>query len=340
MTQITANKTLGKSGIKVSPIGFGGATLADLNEKLHDKNCYDVLEKSFMSGINYFDTAPYYGYGLSEHRLGNFLKNIDRDKFILSTKVGRYMTPADPNTIDRLIFKSSLDFSPTVDYSYDGVMRSFEQSLFRLGLSAIDICLIHDVDEWTHGDKVEKKFKEAMDGAYKALEKMRSEKVIKAIGVGVNQVEWCAKFAESGDFDCMILAGRYTLLEQGGLNTFFPLATKKNIGIILAGVFNSGILVKGVGESSTYDYGKIPPHIIEKYNSIKKVCDDYEVPIAAAAIQFCAAHDAVNTLLLGMDYPEQIDENLNLFNYEIPKDFWKKLLEKNLIDPASPIPGQ
>ena len=108
-------------------------------------------------GINYFDTAPYYGYGLSEHRLGNFLKNIDRDKFILSTKVGRYMTPADPNTIDRLIFKSSLDFSPTVDYSYDGVMRSFEQSLFRLGLSAIDICLIHDVDEWTHGDKVEKK---------------------------------------------------------------------------------------------------------------------------------------------------------------------------------------
>ena len=332
------NKTLGKSDIKISPIGFGGATLADLNTKLNDIECYKTLEKAFNSGINYFDTAPLYGYGLSEHRLGNFLKTLNRDQFILSTKVGRYMTPADPDKIDRLIFKSTLDFSPNFDYSYDGVMRSFEQSLFRLGLSKIDICLIHDVDGVTHKEEVENRFKEAMNGAYKALEKLKSEKVIKAIGVGLNESYWCKKFAESGDFDCMILAGRYTLLEQGGLTEFLPLAKKKNIGIILAGVFNSGVLIKGVTKDSTYDYAKIPNHIIEKYNAINEVCNDFNVPIAAAAIQFSNAHSAVSTLLLGMDYPEQVQENLNLFNFKIEKEFWLTLLEKKLIDPESPIP--
>ena len=332
------NKTLGKSDIKISPIGFGGATLADLNTKLDDIECYKTLEKAFNSGINYFDTAPLYGYGLSEHRLGNFLKTLNRDQFILSTKVGRYMTPADPDKIDRLIFKSTLDFSPNFDYSYDGVMRSFEQSLFRLGLSKIDICLIHDVDGVTHKEEVENRFKEAMNGAYKALEKLKSEKVIKAIGVGLNESYWCKKFAESGDFDCMILAGRYTLLEQGGLTEFLPLAKKKNIGIILAGVFNSGVLIKGVTKDSTYDYAKIPNHIIEKYNAINEVCNDFNVPIAAAAIQFSNAHSAVSTLLLGMDYPEQVQENLNLFNFKIEKEFWLTLLEKKLIDPESPIP--
>ncbi len=332
------NKTLGKSGIKISPIGFGGATLADLNTKLNDIECYKTLEKAFNSGINYFDTAPLYGYGLSEHRLGNFLKTLNRDQFILSTKVGRYMTPADPDKIDRLIFKSTLDFSPNFDYSYDGVMRSFEQSLFRLGLSKIDICLIHDVDGVTHKEEVDNRFKEAMNGAYKALEKLKSEKVIKAIGVGLNESYWCKKFAESGDFDCMILAGRYTLLEQGGLTEFLPLAKKKNIGIILAGVFNSGVLIKGVTKDSTYDYAKIPNHIIEKYNAINEVCNDFNVPIAAAAIQFSNAHSAVSTLLLGMDYPEQVQENLNLFNFKIEKEFWLTLLEKKLIDPESPIP--
>ena len=220
-------KKLGKTGIEVSAIGFGGATLGDLNEKLEDKICYETLQKARMNDINFFDTSPFYGYGLSEHRLGNYLKSIKRDDFILCTKVGRYMTPEDPDKIDRGLFKGGLNFSPNIDYSYDGVMRSFEQSLFRLGLSKIDICLIHDVDKWTHGEDVEIHFKEAMNGAYIALEKLRSEKVIKAIGVGLNEPEMCSRFAEAGDFDCMILAGRYTLLEQGALDDFFPLAEKK-----------------------------------------------------------------------------------------------------------------
>ena len=330
---------LGKTGIEVSVIGFGGAPSGDLFENLDDQVCYDTLKNSHKNGINFFDTSPYYGYGLSEHRIGNYLKSIRRKDFTLCTKVGRYMTPDDSNKINRGSFKGGLNFSPNLDYSYDGVMKSFEQSLLRLGLSEIDICLIHDVDKWTHGDEVEKHFKEAMNGAYKALDKLKNEKVIKAIGVRLNESDMCVRFAEAGDFDCMILAGRYTLLEQEPLDVFFPLALKKNIGIILAGVFNSGILIKGVGNNSTYDYKKIPDDIAKKYFAIDKICKEFAIPIGAAALQFCNAHSVVSTMILGMDQPSQINKNIDLFNYKIDKEFWYKLIKEKLIDSRSPIPN-
>jgi len=329
---------LGKTGIEVSVIGFGGAPLGDLFENLDDQVCYDTLKNSHKNGINFFDTSPFYGFGLSEHRIGNYLKSIRRKDFVLCTKVGRYMSPEDPKKINRGVFKGGLNFIPNLDYSYDGVMKSFEQSLLRLGLSEIDICLIHDVDKWTHGDKVEMYFKEAMNGAYKALEKLRSEKVIKGIGVGLNESDMCSRFAEAGDFDCMVLAGRYTLLEQGALDVFFPIAKKKNIGIILAGVFNSGILIKGVRNHSTYDYKKIPKYIAKKYFQIDKICKEYSVPVAAAALQFCNAHEVVSTMILGMDHPNQVKENIDLLNYKINKEFWYKLIENNLINPKSSVP--
>ncbi len=330
---------LGKTNIGVSAIGFGGAPIGDLFEKLDEQVCYDTLKISHKNDINFFDTSPLYGYGLSEHRIGNYLKSINRDDFVLCTKVGRYLIPDKSEKIYRGVFKGGLNFSPIFDYSYDGVMRSFEQSLFRLGLSQIDICLIHDVDKWTHGSDVELRFKEAMDGAYKALEKLRSEKVIKGIGVGLNESDMCARFAEAGDFDCMILAGRYTLLEQGALDLFFPIAKKKNIGVILAGVFNSGILIKGAGDQSTYDYQKIPEHIAEKYFQIDKICKEYNVPVGAAALQFCNTHEVVSTMILGMDHPNQVKENIDLLNYKINKEFWCKLIKENLIDSKSPIPN-
>ena len=249
------------------------------------------------------------------------------------------MTPDDPAKINRGVFKGGLNFSPIFDYSYDGVMKSFEQSLLRLGLSEIDICLIHDVDRFTHGDKVEHYFKLAMEGAYKALNELKDQKVIQAIGVGVNEAEMCAKFAEEGEFDCMVLAGRYTLLEQGALDSFFPIAEKKNIGIILAGVFNSGILVKGVNENSTYDYDKIPDKIKSKYFEIDKICKEFNVPIAAAALQFCNANDLISTMILGMDRPTQVSQNIDFLNIKIEKEFWNKLKDNNLIDERSPTPN-
>ena len=333
-----SQKKLGKSNITVSSIGFGGAEIGDLYENLKDDLCNEILKSSYQSGINLYDTSPFYGYGLSETRLGNYLSSVDRNNFILSTKVGRYLTPENPNKIERGIWKGGLNYVPNFDYTYDGVMKSFDQSLSRLKLSKIDVCLIHDVDTWTHGEEMEKNFKIAMEGAYVALSELKSQKVISAIGVGVNETEMCTRFAKAGDFDCMILAGRYTLLEQGGLNDFFPLAIEKNIGVILAGVFNSGILAKGVSPNSTYDYAKIPDHVAEKYFKIEKVCKEFNVPVAAAALQFCNANEAVSTMILGMDRVEQINQNINLLNFKIDSEFWVELKKNKLIDSLSTTP--
>ena len=331
-------RTLGLTGIKCSAIGFGGAPMGDLFEKLNEQDCFDTLQKSHEYGVNIFDTSPLYGYGLSEHRLGNFLKSVEREDFTISTKVGRYLIPDKPEKINRGIFRGGLDFSPRLDYSYDGVMRSFEQSLMRLGLSQIDICLIHDVDKFNHGDQTDYYFSIAIDGAYKALRELKDNGVIKAIGVGVNESDMCTRFAEAADFDCMVLAGRYTLLEQGALNDFFPVAEKKNIGIILAGIFNSGVLVKGISTEATYDYGKIPVPIKEKYLAIKKICIEFQIPIAAAALQFSYANPLISTMILGMDKPDHVKQNHELLNFSIDKEFWQTLKESRLLDPRSVTP--
>ena len=216
-------------------------------------------------------------------------------------------------------------------------MRAFEQSFLRLAVSKIDICLIHDVDRFTHGNEVDRYFKEAMNGAYKALIKLREEKVIKAIGVGVNESDMCARFANAGDFDCMVLAGRYSLLDhKSALDDFFPIAKKNNIGIILAGVFNSGILAKGIGENVTYNYDKIPENIKIMYNKILKICDKYHVPIPAAALQFSYANTLISSMILGMDRSEQVNQNIYNLEYQIPSDLWKDLIEENIIDERCP----
>ena len=332
-------RKLGNTNIHLSSLGFGAAPIGDLFENLDERSCYNILENAFNSNFNLFDTSPFYGNGLSEHRTGNFLKTVDEESYFLSTKVGRYLTPEKNQNIDRGAWAGGLNFKLNLDYSYDGAMRSFEQSLLRLAVSKIDICLIHDVDKFTFGNEVDYYFKLAMNGAYKAIQKLKEEKVIKAIGVGLNDADICAKFAYEGDFDCMVLAGRYTLLEhESALNTFFPIVDKKNIGIILAGVFNSGILAKGIGDNVTYNYDKIPNHIREKYIIISEVCDRYNVPVPAVALQFSYANKLISSMILGMDRLEQIKQNISFFNHSIPDDLWKELIDKKIIDERCPIP--
>ena len=188
-------RKLGNTNIHLSSLGFGAAPIGDLFENLDERSCYDILENAFNSNFNLFDTSPFYGNGLSEHRTGNFLKTVDEESYFLSTKVGRYLTPEKNQNIDRGAWAGGLNFKLNLDYSYDGVMRSFEQSLLRLAVSKIDICLIHDVDKFTFGNEVDYYFKLAMNGAYKAIQKLKEEKVIKAIGVGLNDADICAKFA-------------------------------------------------------------------------------------------------------------------------------------------------
>jgi len=331
-------RKLGNTDIHLSAIGFGGAPIGNLFEKLEDPNCYKILENCYYSRINLYDTSPFYGYGLSEHRLGSFLKTLDPDTFYLSTKVGRYLTPDKEENIDRRKWAGGLNFRPNVDYSYDGVMRSFDQSLHRLAATEIDICLIHDVDKYTYGDQVDHYFRIAMNGAYKAITKLKEEKVIKAIGVGVNNSDICKRFAEEGDFDCLILAGRYTLLDQSALNDCLPIAEEKNIGIILAGVFNSGILAKGIADHITYFYDKIPEDIKMKYNKISKICEKYKIPVSTAAIQFCYANKQISSMIIGMDRIEQIEDNISKLNVNIPNDLWAELKNAKIIDERCVLP--
>ena len=324
-------RKLGNSDITLTSIGFGGAPLGNLFEELNENDCFDIVKKSYEMNINLFDTSPFYGYGLSEHRIGNFLKTIDPKSYYLSTKVGRYLTP-QRNYYKDGKFKGQINFIPHIDYTYDGVMRSFDQSIHRLAISEIDICLIHDVDRYTFGNDLDHYFKIAMNGAYKALNGLKEQKVIKAIGVGLNDADICTKFANEGDFDCMLLAGRYTLLDQTALDEFFPIAKKNNIGIILGGVFNSGILAKGIGDQVTYRYDKIPSDIKEKYKSISKICLKYDVPVPAAALQFSYSNKLISSMILGIDKIEQIQQNLENFNYHIPKELWNDLIKEKLLD--------
>lgn len=325
------------AGLQVTALGFGGAPLGDLYERLDENVAQATVAAALSAGINLVDTSPYYGHGLSEHRIGAALRTVPRDSVILSTKVGRWMDPARPGT-EGSTFVGGLPHSAVIDYSYDGAMRSFEQSLLRLGTDRIDILLIHDVDVWTHGDRMEQRFKEAMEGAYRALDTLRSSGAVKAIGIGVNETEMCERFARAGDFDVMLLAGRYTLLEQGALDGFLPLAVEKKIAIILAGVFNSGILATGAKAGAHYNYRAATPEIIERVARIEAVCRAHGVLLPQAALAFAGAHPAVASVVLGAITPEQVRQNLDLFSLPTPAQLWSDLKAEGLLPAHAPVP--
>jgi len=325
------------AGLVPSLIGFGGAPLGDLYGHLDEVTAQDTVRAALAAGINLVDTSPLYGHGLSEHRIGAALRSVPRESVIVSTKVGRWMQAGKPKR-DGSGYAGGLPHPAVIDYSYDGAMRSFEQSLLRLGTDHIDILLIHDVDVWTHGDKMEQRFAEAMDGAYRALEKLRSSGAVKAIGVGVNEAEMCVRFARTGDFDVMMLAGRYSLLEQGALPEFLPLALEKKIAVMLAGVFNSGILATGAGAGAFYNYKPAPPEVLARVARIEAVCASHDVALPQAALAFCAAHPAVATIVLGAVTPHEVARNLDLVARPVPAALWSDLKAEGLLAAEAPVP--
>jgi D-threo-aldose 1-dehydrogenase len=333
-------RKLGQAQLEVTQLGFGGAPLGDLYAKLPESEALATVRTAYSEGIRLFDTSPFYGYGLSEHRFGHVLRQYPRDSFVLSTKVGRSLVPQAPSRIDRGLWRNPLPFEPVYDYSYDGVMRQVEDSLQRLATHRIDILLIHDVDVWTHGTRAEteKRFSQAMSGAYRALDELRSQGVVKAIGCGLNEWEMCQRFASSGDFDCFLLAGRYTLLEQSALDEFLPLCVEKNIGILLGGPYNSGILATGALEGAFYNYKKAPPEIRSKVKRIERVCASYNVPLAAAALQFPLAHPAVASIIPGAVKPSEVKQNISMMSIDIPPSLWQELKQEGLLHQAAPTP--
>jgi D-threo-aldose 1-dehydrogenase len=332
-------RRLGSSDIELSVLGFGGAPLGDLYTRLDDGDAIATVAAAHQAGITLFDTSPHYGHGLSEHRFGTALRRVPREKFVLSTKVGRWMDPRRPRAGESR-FVGGFPHRGVFDYSRDGALRAFEQSLIRLGLDRIDVLLIHDVDVWTHGaDAIEARFREAMAGAYRALAELREQGVVKAIGIGVNEAEMCERFARAGDFDVMLLAGRYSLLEQPALERFLPLALEKRIGIMLGGVFNSGILATGAVPGARYNYREPPPELLERVARIEAVCRAHGTEIAHVALHFPLGHPAVSTLVLGSVVPDEVRRNVAALGRPVPAGVWADLKSERLLGADVPTPG-
>jgi len=333
-------RRFGRMDFDVTQLGLGAAPIGNIFRPITDSDARAMIDEAWSAGVRLFDTAPMYGHGLSEHRCGSALHGRTRSEYVLSTKVGRLLKPMDPSRID---FGWWVDVPPMAivfDYSYDGTLRSIEDSLQRLLTHRIDIALIHDIDVFTHGREGQKeRFREAMNGAYKALLRLRDEGVVGAIGCGVNEWQVCEKALTEGDFDCFLLAGRYTLLEQEALDSFLPECERRGVAVILGGGFNSGILATGPVPGAKYNYTEAPSHIMERTARIKAVCDRHGVPLAAAALQFVLAHPSIPTVIPGTRSVDQLRQNVRLLDLAIPQDLWEELRSERLLSPFAPTPA-
>ena len=325
-------------------MGFGGAALGNLYRKIAEEDAQAALQAAYDAGIRYFDTAPQYGLGLSEMRFGDAIRRFGRDDIQLSTKVGRLLLDCEPHEVTPEAFVDVPQKRIVYDYTYDGVMKSYEASKSRIGIERADILLVHDVDAFSHGGSQEvsdAKVRELFDGGgYRALDELRSAGEIAAIGAGVNEWQVCEKLMGLGDFDGFLLAGRYTLLEQEALESFLPLCVKQDVGIILGGPYNSGVLATGAVEGAKYNYAPAPDHILERVREIDGVCRDHGVKLIEAALQFVLGHPAVKTVVPGAVNAQEVQANVAVLETPIPPAFWSDLRSSGLIRADAPLPTE
>ena len=324
------------------PLGFGGAPLGNLFAAIADEAATDLVHHAFDRGIRYFDTAPHYGNGLSEHRMGAALRALSRDDYVLSTKVGRLLI-ADRNAPrEQNGYVDVLPFVQRWDYSADATLRSIEDSLQRLGLARIDYVFIHDVARDAHGDAQPERFREAMDGAVPALARLKAERVIAGFGLGVNDWQVCVDALAHAHMDILLLAGRYTLLDQTALPQLLPLCVDRGTRVVLGGPFNSGILATGTrppnGRPVYFNYAPATTEVLARARAIEAVCEAHRVPLKAAALQFPAAHPAISCVLAGARSTAELDENVALASAPIADAFWRDLRAQRLVDEAAPLP--
>lgn len=325
----TCNLT--RSGLRVTKLGLGCASLAGIFRPVPEAEARNTIAEALVAGIGYVDTAPFYGHGLSERLVGDGLRG--KVGITLSSKVGRLLRPGA--MVDPGAWVSALPFTPFFDYSYDGVMRSFEDSLQRLGLDRIDIIYVHDIGDLTHGAEAGlAHFETLMGGGYRALEELRKSGAITAFGLGVNEAVVCREALMRGDWDVFLLAGRYTLLEQDPLDDLLPECQAAGTDIVIGGPFNSGVLVGG----ETFDYGAVPPAVTRRVQDMARVCAAHSVPLPAAALQFPLAHPAVKSVIPGPRSPAELAEILAWWHHNIPPALWSDLKAEGLIRPTAPVP--
>jgi D-threo-aldose 1-dehydrogenase len=319
---------LGKSNLVVTRLGLGGGPLAGLFSDVPEGQAIGTVRRAHEVGVKLFDTAPLYGLGKSEMCIGKAFQGVSRDSYVLASKVGRMLVPDE--TAPQGEYINTPPVRAVFDYSYDGVMRSYEASLLRLKLDRIDILHIHDPDD--HWD-------DAMRGAYPALHKLREQGAIRAISAGMNQPEMLTRFAQEADFDCFLLASCYTLLVHSALKELFPICRQKRIGIIIGAPYNSGILATGAQPGAKFSYKPAPPDILERVRKIEETCSAYNVPLKAAALQFPLGHEAVTTIIPGSRSEAELEENVRMVAYQIPADFWSELQDRDVLPRDAPLPA-
>ena len=330
-------RQLGQTDIYLSELGFGGASIGNLYEPCSDQAAFDVIENSWQLGIRYFDTAPEYGHGLSERRFGDALRSHPRDEYILSTKVGELLFAKARQLPPENKFINKLPFHLKFDYSYDAIMRGFEDSLQRLGLNRIDIILVHDLDSIIHQPNIFKEyFKTYVESGYKALDKLRSEGSIRAIGLGVKQWQVCFEAMKHGDYECFMLQGNYTIMEQPAFEIFLPLCLKKKVSILLAGPYASGILATGPVKGAYFHHKEAPPEILKRVKFIQDICKAHATPLQAVAIQFPLKHPAIASVVIGSKSPVLMQDNINYAQFKIPSQLWNDLRDADVIPKEAP----
>jgi D-threo-aldose 1-dehydrogenase len=329
---ISDKRSLGRTGLEVTIASYGGGSLGNFYRTISNAGALSVLEAAWAAGIRYFDTAPFYGRGRSERRLGSFLSERSREEFVLSTKVGRLLEPARGDIENDGIFYDPSPFNPHWDYSYDGIMRSYEMSLHRLGVREVDILYVHDIGKLLHGDDADFQLRTLKGGGLKALEELRASGEIKGYGLGVTEVEACLDCLDYGDPDAFLLAARYTLLEQRAAQPLLDRCLERTVSLVIGGVFASGILATGAVPGARYFYSPASQEILNHVRRLEAVCARYDIPLSAAALQFPLMHPAVTTVLLGAGTTASLESCITGLSLVIPPAFWKELIEEKLLD--------
>jgi D-threo-aldose 1-dehydrogenase len=340
MAEVTARRKLGRTAVEVTELGFGGASIGELFVRVPETAAAATLAAAWDAGVRYFDTAPWYGRGLSELRTGAGLRDHPRSAFALSTKVGRWLRPAATDGFDGAPWLGGSPNDVVFDYTYDGIMRSVEQSRLRLGITRFDIAWIHDLDRlYFDAETMDAHFRDLAGSGWRALEELRASGQVSAIGAGINDLGLMPRFLDLGDIDAFLVAMPYTLLDQEVLDAEFPAGVERGVGYVIGAVFASGILAKGPVPGAKYAYADPSEAVLQKTRRIQEVCERHGVPLPAAALQFPLGHPSVASVIPGASSPAQQARNVDAFRHPIPADLWAELKHLGLLRDDAPVPG-